>query len=156
MGLTNYLAGTAKPLEISRPTQVTRLFTVTSGPLPPNPVELLSSAKMVDLLSLAAERFDIVIIDSPPVIGLADALLLANLAKATLFVVSAETTRRRDVEGAVKRLRQANAHLLGAVLQRVGRASGKGYGYGYGYGYDYNYMYTYGGKNTEQLPQQAA
>jgi capsular exopolysaccharide synthesis family protein len=154
MGLTNYLAGTAKPFEISRPTPVTRLFAITSGPLPPNPVELLSSAKMIDLISLASERFDVVILDSPPVIGLADALLLANLAKATLFVVDAETARRRDVEGAVKRLRQANAHLLGAVLQRVGRASGKGYGYGYGY--DYNYMYTYGGKNTERLPEQSA
>jgi polysaccharide biosynthesis transport protein len=155
-GLTNYLAGTATPLEISQPTMVTRLFTITSGPLPPNPVELLSSAKMVDLLSVAATRFDIVVIDGPPVIGLADALVLANLAKATVFVVNAETTRRRDIGGAVKRLRQANAPLLGAVLAKMGRA-GKGYGYGYGYGYSYDYMYSYGRKPAEAtLPQRTA
>ncbi|MBK1646554.1 hypothetical protein CKO25_18270 [Thiocapsa imhoffii] len=152
-GLTNYLAGSAKPLEISQPTQVKRLFTITSGPLPPNPVELLASAKMVDLVSLASERFDMVIIDGPPVIGLADALVLANLSKATLFIVNAETTRRRDVGGAVKRLRQANANLLGGVMAKVGRA-GKGYGYGYGYSYDY--MYSYGHKGDDsKLPQQS-
>jgi capsular exopolysaccharide synthesis family protein len=150
-GLTNYLAGNAKPLEISQATMVTRLFTITSGPLPPNPVELLASAKMLDLLSVAAERFDIVIIDGPPVIGLADALILTNLAKATLFVVNAETTHRREIASAVKRLRQANAHLLGAVLAKVGRA-GKGYGYGYGY----DYMYSYGGRGDQpNLPQQS-
>ncbi len=153
IGLTNYLAGTAKPLEISQPTLVTRLFTITSGPLPPNPADLLSSAKMVDLLSVAAERFDMVVIDGPPVIGLADALILANLSKATIFIIDAEATRRRDIAGAVKRLRQANAHLLGAVLDKVGRA-GKGYGYGYGYSYDY--MYSYGRKdNKTNLPQQS-
>jgi capsular exopolysaccharide synthesis family protein len=151
LGLTNYLAGTAKPLEISQPTLVTRLFAITSGPLPPNPVELMSSAKMVDLLSLAAERFDMVVIDGPPVIGLADALILANLAKATIFVVNSETTRRREIDGAVKRLNQANAHLLGAVLSKVGRA-----GKGYGYGYSYDYMYSYGRKGDEaSLPQQS-
>jgi hypothetical protein len=104
---------------------VTRLFTITSGPLPPNPVELLSSAKMLDLLSVAAERFDIVMIDGPPVIGLADALILANLAKATLFVVNAETTRRREIGGAVKRLRQANAHSARGRA-REGRACRQG------------------------------
>jgi capsular exopolysaccharide synthesis family protein len=150
-GLTNYLAGSAKPLEISQATMVTRLFTITSGPLPPNPVELLASAKMLDLLSVAAERFDIVIIDGPPVIGLADAIVLANLAKATIFIVDAEATHRREIASAVKRLRQANAHLLGAVLAKVGRA-GKGYGYGYGY----DYMYSYGGRGDQaNLPQQS-
>ncbi|WP_366931462.1 CpsD/CapB family tyrosine-protein kinase [Thiocapsa sp.] len=150
-GLTNYLAGSAKPLEISQATMVTRLFAITSGPLPPNPVELLASAKMLDLLSVAAERFDIVIIDGPPVIGLADALILANLAKATIFIVDAQSTHRREIASAVKRLRQANAHLLGAVLAKVGRA-GKGYGYGYGY----DYMYSYGGRGDQtNLPQQS-
>lgn len=143
MGLTNYLTGTALPLEISQPTVVKGLFTITSGPLPPNPVELLSSAKMLDLLSLAGERFDMVVLDGPPVIGLADALVLANMAKATVFVVDASKTHRRDIMGAVKRLQQANAHLIGSVLAKVGRA-GKGYGYGYGYGYSYNYLYSYG------------
>ena len=154
LGLTNHLAGDAEPADIAQPTQVTRLFAITSGPLPPNPVELLSTAKMVDLLSLSVERFDHVVIDGPPVIGLADALVLANLARATIFVVEPGVTRTKQVEGAVKRLYQANARILGAVLTKVGRG-GQGYGYGYGYGYDYNYLYSYSGKGNEPtLPRQ--
>ena len=153
-GLTNYLAGDSQPLEISQPTQVARLFAITSGPLPPNPVDLLSSAKMLDLLSLASERFDMVILDGPPVIGLADALVLANMAKATLFVVNAEATRRGEVLGAVRRLAQANARLVGVVMSQV-KPAGRGYGYGYGYGYNYDYMYSYGGSNDAQLPERS-
>ncbi|MCF7985242.1 MAG: polysaccharide biosynthesis tyrosine autokinase [Thiohalocapsa sp.] len=151
VGLTNHIAGTAEPVDISRPTPVPRLFAITSGPLPPNPVELLSGAKMLDLLSLSAERFDQVIIDGPPVIGLADALVLANLAKATLFVVDPEVARKREIEGAVKRLYQANAYVLGAVLSKVGRG---GKGYGYGYGYSYQYSYGQGQAEEPMLPRQ--
>lgn len=151
-GLTNYLTGDVKPSDIAQATQVTRLFAITSGPLPPNPVELLSSAKMVDLLSLARERFDYVVIDGPPVIGLADALVLANLAGASLYVVEAGGTRAGALDISLKRLRAANARILGAVFAKVGRA---GTGYGYGYGYDYQYHYTYGGGDEQAaLPKQ--
>jgi capsular exopolysaccharide synthesis family protein len=144
IGLTNHLAGDAEPADIAQPTQVTRLFTITSGPLPPNPVELLSTAKMMDLLSLSVERFDHVIIDGPPIIGLADAVVLANLARATIFVVEPGVTRTKQVESAIKRLYQGNARILGAVLTKVGRGS-----QGYGYSYDYNYLYSYSGKSDE-------
>jgi capsular exopolysaccharide synthesis family protein len=154
-GLTNHLAGDADPVEIAQPTLVKNLFTITSGPLPPNPVELLSTPKMADLLSLAVERFDHVIIDGPPVIGLADALVLANLSRATIFVAEPGSSRKHDIDGAIRRLQQANARVIGAVLTKVGR-SGQGYGYGYSYGYSYNYLYSYGGKSREpKLPEQA-
>ena len=146
VGLTNYLAGDTKPAEIAQPTQITRLFTITSGPLPPNPVELLSSAKMLDLLGLSSERFDYIVLDGPPVVGLADALVLANLAKGTIFVLDAGRSRYGAIEGAVKRLRAANATILGAVIDRFGRA-GQGYGYGYSYDYHYTYTYSYGGRD---------
>ena len=151
IGLSNYLAGDVHPAEVSRPTQVTRLFSITSGPLPPNPVELLSSAKMVDLLGLAAERFDFVILDGPPVIGLADAPVLASLARGTIFAVEAGSTRRGDFEGAIKRLRAANATLVGAVLTKFGR---HGKPYGDNYGYDYHYSYSYGDDHMA-LPKEA-
>ena len=151
-GLTNYLTGKMEPAQVAKPTEVTRLFVVTSGPLPPNPVELLSGGRMMDLLQIASERFDYVIIDGPPVIGLADALILANLARATLFVVESAGTRAGALEGSVKRLRAANANILGAVFVKHGRA---GEGYGYGYGYDYHYTYTYGGSGHKSLPQEA-
>ncbi len=151
LGLTNYLAGDTKPAEIAQPTQVSRLFTITSGPLPPNPVELLSSAKMLDLLSVSAERFDYVVLDGPPVIGLADALVLANLAKGTIFVVDAGRTRYGAIEGAVKRLQAANATIVGAVIDRMGPG---GHGYGYGYGYSYDYHYSYGDRDEGRaLPE---
>lgn len=149
-GLTNYLVGDITPADIARPTQVTRLFMIPSGPLPPNPVELLSSAKMVDLLSAAQERFDYVILDGPPVIGLADALVIANLAQATVFVATAGATRIGAMEGSAKRLRAANAKLIGAVLVKVGQAS-------HGYGYDYHYSYSYGhGASQAKLPDRAS
>ncbi len=154
-GLTNFLAGDIEPAKIARPTEVARLFTITSGPLPPNPVELLSSPKMLDLLHLAVERFDYVVIDGPPVIGLADALVLANLASATIFAIHTGETRAGAMEGAVKRLRGANAHVIGGVMTMAGRPGG-GYGYGYGYSYDYHYTYTYGNKSgAEALPDKA-
>jgi succinoglycan biosynthesis transport protein ExoP len=152
VGLSNFLAGDMHPAEVSRPTHVARLFSMTSGPLPPNPVELLSSAKMVDLLGLAAERFDFVILDGPPVIGLADAPVLASLARGTVFVVEAGSTRRGDFEGAIKRLRTANATLVGAVLTKFGR---HGKPYGDSYGYDYHYSYSYGTDNHVALPKEA-
>ncbi len=154
-GLTNFLAGDIEPAKIARPTEVARLFTITSGPLPPNPVELLSSPKMLDLLHLAVERFDYVVIDGPPVIGLADALVLANLASATIFAIHTGETRAGAMEGAVKRLRGANAHVIGGVMTMAGRPGG-GYGYGYGYSYDYHYTYSYGNKSgAEALPDKA-
>jgi capsular exopolysaccharide synthesis family protein len=155
-GLTNFLAGGIEPAQIARPTEVTRLFTITSGPLPPNPVDLLSSPKMLDLLHLAIERFDYVILDGPPVLGLADALVLANLASATIFAIHPGETRGAAVEGALKRLRAANAHVIGGILTMAGRPGG-GYGYGYGYSYDYHYTYSYGNKpGGEALPEKAA
>jgi capsular exopolysaccharide synthesis family protein len=152
LGLTNYLAGDTPPADIAQPTEVVRLFTITSGPLPPNPVELMSSAKMLDLLSVAAERFDFVVIDGPPIIGLADAVVLASLANGTMFVVEAGGTRYGALEGAVKRLRGANATLVGAVLTKFGR---RGKGYGYGYSYDYHYTYSYGVGDRSRLPENA-
>lgn len=153
LGLTNYLAGDASPASIAQPTQVQRLFTITSGPLPPNPVELLSSAKMLDLLGIASERFDHVVLDGPPVLGLADALVLSKVSGGTIFVVDAGRTRNGELDGAIKRLRTANATILGAVLDRFGR---QGHGYGYGYGYNYDYHYSYGGRDRGRaLPNKA-
>jgi len=136
LGLTNYLAGDAKPVEITQATQVPNLFTITSGPLPPNPAELVSSTKMVSLLSLAAEKFDHVIIDGPPVLGLADAPLLGSIAEATLLVVESGGTRRDFARGAIKRLMGTRTRLLGGVLTKM-QARGHSYDYYSGHYYQY-------------------
>lgn len=103
---------------------------------------------MMELLELARERFDYVILDGPPVLGLADAIVLANLARSTILVVESEGTRAGALEGSAKRLRAAGANILGAILVKHGQAGG-----GYGYGYDYHYSYSYGGAHPT-LPAQ--
>jgi succinoglycan biosynthesis transport protein ExoP len=146
-GLTNYLAGDAKPVDITKATEVPNLFAITSGPLPPNPAELVSSPKMVSLLALASEKFDQIIIDGPPVLGLADAPLLGNLAEATALVIEAGGTRRDFARGALKRLRATHTHLIGAILSKV-----ESRGSSYGYHSYYYYQYQYGAEsNSKQL-----
>ncbi len=141
VGLSNYLTGSKMPEEVVQDIGINRLVIMTSGPLPPNPAELLAGPKMLSLLTLGAESFDIVLIDGPPVMGLADAPLLASIAQATLLVVAANETRRSVVKVAVRRLRFAKANIIGALLSKFD-ASQTGYGYGYG---DYEY-HSYGVK----------
>jgi polysaccharide biosynthesis transport protein len=145
MGLTNYLVGEAKPPQVLRQAGNDKLFCITSGPLPPNPAELLASPRMASILALAAEKFDQVIIDGPPVLGLADAPILANVADGTLLVVEAGSTRQGYAKGAVKRLHAARAALVGAMLSKFNSRQA-GYYYG-GYG-DY---YYYGSGNKAGL-----
>jgi capsular exopolysaccharide synthesis family protein len=146
-GLTNYLAGDASPSEVSRPTTVANLFAVPTGPLPPNPAELIASAKMVSLVSLAAEKFDQVVIDCPPVLGLADALILGNLASGTILVVESGGTRRGAAQGALKRLRTANTQVVGSVLTKVHSGNGS---HDY-YSSDYYYYYSDGPPGKKRL-----
>jgi capsular exopolysaccharide synthesis family protein len=152
LGLSNYLAGEeAKPVDIAKPTLIPNLFVITSGPLPPNPAELLSTAKMVSLLSLAAEKFDQVILDGPPVLGLADALVLANMAEGTLLTIEAGNTRRGYLQGALKRLKSVRSHILGGILTKLD-ASSNAYGYRQGYYYYSYYYYSDDRTSKKSLP----
>ncbi len=146
-GLSNYLAGGAKATEVIRPTDTPHLMFMPSGPLPPNPAELLMGPKMLSLLSIASEKFDQVIIDGPPVMGLADAPILANMATGTLLVIEAGETRIAVARNALKRLLAARAHVVGALLTKF---SSKHAGNSHGYG-AYNY-YSYGaGDQSKKL-----
>lgn len=139
-GLTNYLAGNSEPVDVTKATRIPRLFLMPSGVLPPNPAELISSGKMVALLNLAAERFDQVIIDGPPVLGLADAPLLGSLAEATILVAESGGTSRQSAMTSVKRMRSTRSRLIGGVLNKVD-VTRRAYGY-------HGYYYQYG--ETEQ------
>lgn len=98
---------------------VAGLWVLTSGPLPPNPAEVVASRRMEDVLAALAGRADQVFIDTPPVAAVTDAAVLATRADGVLLVVSSGHTRRDHVRTAVQRLRQINARLLGAVLTNV-------------------------------------
>jgi capsular exopolysaccharide synthesis family protein len=145
VGLSNYLTGASSPEDVVQLTHFEGVAFISSGPLPPNPAELLSGTKFLSLLTLAAQSFDIVLIDGPPIMGLADAPLLASLAQATLIVVAAHETRRSTLKVALKRLQFTRNTIIGATLNKFdSRQSGYGYGYGYGYGaYEYH---SYGPK----------
>lgn len=135
VGLTNFLAGTMMPPQAFQKTEVPGLTVMTSGPLPPDPAELLAGPKMLSLLTIAAQKYDMVIIDGPPVAGLADAPLLASLAVGTLLIIDANGTRQGAAKAALKRLDFARAQMVGAVINKLDlTTSGYSYGYGYGYG----------------------
>ena len=87
--------------------------------MPPNPVDLLTSGKTKELLHTLRERFDTVILDSPPALALADASVLGNMSDGVLLIVDARQARRRKVSRAVEQLRSGNARILGIVLNHV-------------------------------------
>jgi succinoglycan biosynthesis transport protein ExoP len=152
-GLANYLAGLAMPESVFQKTDIDGLYFMASGPLPPNPAELLAGPKMLSLISTASEKVDVVIIDSPPVLGLADAPLLASLASGTLFVIATGQTRRSVVKAALKRLHFARARVVGALMNKCDFRRNYGYGYGYGYGTDYAALEYYGYGQKKALAQ---
>jgi capsular exopolysaccharide synthesis family protein len=145
VGLSNFLTGTDLQ-QVLQAAEQPGLEIIGSGPLPPNPVELLAGPRLMELLRLAQTRFDMVILDGPPIIGLADAPILAARAAATLLVVESAVARRSVVRMAIRRLVQARANILGAVLTKFDAQTA---GYGYGYGYGHAYAYQYGGKRLQ-------
>jgi capsular exopolysaccharide synthesis family protein len=117
-------------------TQYENLWLMPCGPIPPNPADLLATSRFQTVLTEAAEHFDFVMVDSPPVLGLADAPLLATACNGTLIVVESGKTRTKAVIAAINRLEAPGAYIVGAVLSKsVERTSGYGYGYeSYRYG----------------------
>ena len=118
-GLAEVLAGRTPLGLAARPTVVSGLHIITRGEVPPNPSELLMSPVLGESLRFAGDRFDLVIVDTPPVMAVADATLVAHLAGSTLLVLRAESTPPVHVDEALKRLARANARLLGGILNAV-------------------------------------
>ena len=147
-GLSNYLTHQAESFDIIQDTAIPGVSVVTAGPLSPNPAELLSSERLSELFALAPNEFDIVILDTPPTMGLADSLILSNRTSATIMVAAFAQSKKRALTDSLKRLRQAHANVIGVVFTKV-----KG-GAGHGYDYDYNYYYSYG--SNQQLSDKVA
>jgi capsular exopolysaccharide synthesis family protein len=139
VGLSNYLTGACTPPDAMQKTEIPNLAFMASGPLPPNAADLLGGARLHSLLSIGSEVFDLIVIDGPPVLGLADAQLLSSAAAATIFVIGAGTSRTGLVRGALRRLQLSQGYVIGAVLTKHDAKAA-----GYGYGYDYSYSYSYG------------
>lgn len=127
-GLVNFLAANASLDEIIQPTQIPNLSVILSGPTPPNPSELLASERMKQLIQSARGQFAFVIFDSPPVMAVTDAIVLAAYADGVVLCVQGGQTPREIVQRAAERLRQSNLPVLGAILNNVDLHS---YGYAY-------------------------
>jgi capsular exopolysaccharide synthesis family protein len=140
-GFSALLARQATLAQAVQDTEVSNLSFVPSGLLPPNPTELLSGTTLGEVIREAKERFDLVLIDGPPVLGLADAVLYSDAVDGTLFVVEAGGPRASQGRQAVRRLVNSGAKMLGVVLTKFDPRHT-------GYGDEYGYYYRYGGTDT--------
>jgi succinoglycan biosynthesis transport protein ExoP len=132
-GLTTLLRSDDARLEqLALSTEQENLRVLTTGPLPPNPTELLGSQRMRAILATAESVADLVIVDSPPIHAFADASILGSLTDGTLLVIDATRSRRRYVRLGREVLARAGASVLGVVINRAPQQSPAGYGYGYG------------------------
>ncbi|MER8778858.1 polysaccharide biosynthesis tyrosine autokinase [Mesorhizobium sp. M0977] len=135
IGLSNLLTNTVRKEDLTsifRATKYPNVTVLTSGTIPPNPADLLSSPKMALIVTNLGKRFDLVIIDAPPIVGLSDAPILSRLAEGTLMVISTNQVTRKSAKAALKRLRAAGANVVGAAMSKF--AVNK---------FDYNYAYKY-------------
>jgi capsular exopolysaccharide synthesis family protein len=148
VGASSLLTGAVRLQGAVQPTDWPNLFLIPSGPLPPSPAELLIGPRLVAFIKEATEHFDIVILDGPPVMGLADAPLIASVAVGAVLTIEAGRTSRAQARAAIKRLRLGNARLFGAILTKFD-ARRTSYGYGYAYAYDYEYNYQYGRRESD-------
>ncbi len=145
IGLSNLLAGGCTLAEATLESGEPGLKVILAGPLPPNPAELLSGSKLVSALTVVVERYDQIILDGPPVLGLADAPILANAVDGTLLIINSANTKINAARSALKRLLAARARVVGALLAKYDVRTA-GYSYGYGYHYQHEGYYAYGGK----------
>jgi capsular exopolysaccharide synthesis family protein len=118
-GLSNLLSHRTPDDSAVQATSIPNLMAVTAGALPPNPAELLGSARFTSVLRQLESHFDIVVIDTPPVMAVADASILAHQTSGVLFVVAADSTSRHAAQAALDQLERARGRFLGAVLNRV-------------------------------------
>ncbi|HET9398605.1 MAG TPA: polysaccharide biosynthesis tyrosine autokinase [Sphingomicrobium sp.] len=135
-GFSELLAGKVQIAEICEQIGTTGLSVMLAGRMPPNPAELLATDRIDQILEVACKSFDHVVIDGPPVLGLADSVLLARACEAAVFVIEANRTRASQARNAIDRLRGVRSNLIGAILTKLdAKATGYGDSYAYQYGY---------------------
>ena len=153
-GLTQYLSGVEQLDDVRYSTNVKNMDLILSGPVPPNPAELLNNEKFTELLETARKEYDYVIIDTPPIGQVIDPAIVAQQTDGVIFLISQANISYKYAQKQIEQMRKSGCRILGAVLNKVdpeekggyyggyyGKYSKKGYGYGYGYGYGNNGEY---------------
>ena len=143
-GLTEVIIGETTLEKVVHETSVPNLSVVASGRFPPNPAELLGSTRMQEVLHDAKARFDVVLLDSPPLLAVTDAAVLSTMVDGVVLVIRTERTKREAVRRALGHIRSVRGRLLGAVLNDVDMRSGAYYG---SYGH---YYYSYYGNERRR------
>ena len=135
-GLSNYLSGHEQEGALSKDSGIPNLRTITAGPIPPSPVDLLTGPRFGELMNmLEAQGAQFIIVDGPPVLGLADAIVLANQVQSVLYVAQASQTRKSHIKDAFRRLRMAGIVPCGVVLTKTTAQNTAYYTYDSYYGY---------------------
>ena len=134
-GLIDFLVGGAKLDEVLIKSEIPNLSIILSGTIPPNPAEMLDSQEMRNFLKKLRDQFDLIIIDSPPVIAVTDSEILTSMVDGTILIVSSENTEIEMMERSVELIRRENTQFLGTVLNN--------FSYKSGYGSYYKYYYYY-------------
>lgn len=142
-GLSHYLAGKAKLEEVIYETNIEHMDTIFTGPVVPNPSELLGNSKFAKLIAEAREHYDYVIIDCPPIGSVIDAAVVATQCDGTVLVIETENVSYKMLQKVKAQMEQSGCRMLGAVLNKVD-ITGKGYGKYYG-----KYYGTYYGSEYE-------
>ena len=152
VGLTDVLIGRAELADVIQPWGRADLYVLPAGQVPPNPSELLGSARMTRLIAQFNDTFDVVLFDSPPLLPVTDAAVLAKNVGGALIIVAAGRTHKNQLKSAIGALNNVGAPVSGLVLTMLPTKGPDAYGYGrYGYGYGYGY-----GSDVELEPAPAA
>jgi len=144
IGISTHLIGTNSYEEVILESEVSNLFYALSGPIPPNPAELIESVKMEHFIEKLKRDFDYVIIDTPPVAIVTDALLVSKFTDVFVYVVRQNYTDKSALKVINNLHEQEHIKDLSILLNDMNKPSHYGYNYGYGYGYGYKYNYKYG------------
>jgi len=145
VGLSNFLSGNAELESILKKTEIPNLFYIPSGPIPPNPSELIGSNLFKSMMKSLEETFDHIVVDSPPVLGFTDSVIISTFVDGIILVVTGGKTPRETLQRAKEVLQQVNAKILGVVINRVD-IHRSDYGYYY---YRYHHYYGKEGKKGE-------
>jgi len=137
-GLSNCLSGGAAIEDLVAHPADSKVEVLPAGPPPPSSVELLSSDRMNQIVRQLGTMYDHVLLDGPPVLGLADAPLLSRVVEGVVLAIESNHVRARRIKDAVKRIEAAHSHIFGVILTKIHKRNAA-YGYGYGYGRQFEY-----------------
>ena len=144
-GMSNILVGEGDWRKLKVPTQIPNLEIIPSGPIPPNPAELIGSDRMKTLIAEILQEYDRVLIDSAPIVAVTDSVVLSRFVEGVLLVIQVGVTARDIIANSIRQLQDVQAHLLGAVLNAVNIGKDSYYYYQY-----YYYYYGEGGDRKKK------